>query len=124
FAALLATGAALTIGVQAIVNLGVVLGCLPTKGLRLPFVSAGGSALFAAVAGAGLVLDVSAAVVSGAPMRAVRAPAVTLARGAATRGATGGPPAGGVSAAARRRRPSGSSWRAAAPAVTSSPAWP
>ncbi|HEY8369468.1 MAG TPA: putative lipid II flippase FtsW [Thermodesulfobacteriota bacterium] len=105
FAALLATGAALTIGVQAIVNLGVVLGCLPTKGLPLPFVSAGGSALVAALACAGLLLNVSAAVRSGAPMRAVRAAAVPLARGTATRGATRRAPAGPVSPAARRRRP-------------------
>lgn len=45
FQFLLAAGAILLISLQAIVNLGVVTGCLPTKGMSLPFVSAGMSNL-------------------------------------------------------------------------------
>lgn len=42
---LLAGGCLLFISVQAVVNLGVVTGCLPTTGLPLPFISYGGSNL-------------------------------------------------------------------------------
>ena len=48
------------IGGQALVNLAVVLGMLPTKGLTLPFVSYGGSSLLTLLAGAGVLLAVSA----------------------------------------------------------------
>lgn len=41
FQFLLVTGAILTVTLQAIVNLGVVTGLLPTKGMSLPFISAG-----------------------------------------------------------------------------------
>jgi cell division protein FtsW len=41
FQYLLVAGAILLISVQAIVNLGVVTGLLPTKGMSLPFISAG-----------------------------------------------------------------------------------
>ena len=44
---------------QALVNLAVVLGLLPTKGLTLPFVSYGGSSLMTLLAGAGVLLSVS-----------------------------------------------------------------
>jgi len=47
FAALVAQGIALWIGVQAIVNMGVNMGVLPTKGLTLPLMSFGGSAIVA-----------------------------------------------------------------------------
>ncbi|MDR0481401.1 MAG: putative lipid II flippase FtsW [Gallionellaceae bacterium] len=43
FAALLAQGIGVWIGVQAIINIGVNMGVLPTKGLTLPFLSFGGS---------------------------------------------------------------------------------
>ena len=45
FPALAAQGIGLWIGVQAIINIGVNTGMLPTKGLTLPLVSFGGSAL-------------------------------------------------------------------------------
>ena len=45
YSALVAQGIGLWIGVQAIVNMGVNMGILPTKGLTLPLVSFGGSAL-------------------------------------------------------------------------------
>jgi cell division protein FtsW len=41
FQFLLATGCILLISVQAIINLGVVTGIFPTKGMSLPFISAG-----------------------------------------------------------------------------------
>ena len=44
---------------QAVVNLGVVVGVFPTKGLPLPFVSSGGSSLLVAMAAVGLLLNVS-----------------------------------------------------------------
>ena len=47
FSALVAQGIGLWIGVQAIINAGVNTGMLPTKGLTLPLVSFGGSALLA-----------------------------------------------------------------------------
>ena len=45
FAALVAQGMAVWLGVQAIINSGVNMGVLPTKGLTLPFLSYGGSGL-------------------------------------------------------------------------------
>lgn len=45
FQFLLVTGCLLLVSLQAIINLGVVTGMLPTKGMSLPFISAGGSNL-------------------------------------------------------------------------------
>ncbi len=47
FAALLAQGIAIWIGVQGIINMGVNMGLLPTKGLTLPLLSFGGSGILA-----------------------------------------------------------------------------
>jgi cell division protein FtsW len=58
FAALVAQGVGLWIGVQAIVNMGVNMGLLPTKGLTLPLLSFGGSALLANCMAIGLLLRV------------------------------------------------------------------
>jgi cell division protein FtsW len=58
---LLAFGALLSIVAQAAVNMAVVTGLIPTKGIALPFVSYGGSALVAAAAAAGLLLSVARA---------------------------------------------------------------
>ena len=45
FAALVAQGIAIWIGMQAMINIGVNMGVLPTKGLTLPFLSFGGSGM-------------------------------------------------------------------------------
>jgi len=58
FAALVAQGIGLWIAVQAIINIGVNTGMLPTKGLTLPLVSFGGSALVAACSAIGVLLRV------------------------------------------------------------------
>jgi cell division protein FtsW len=59
FAALTAFGLTAYLTTQATVNLGVVVGLLPTKGLPLPFVSFGGSSLLVAMAAVGLLLNIS-----------------------------------------------------------------
>ncbi len=58
FAGLVAQGVGLWIGVQAFINMGVAMGLLPTKGLTLPLVSYGGSALMATCVALALVLRV------------------------------------------------------------------
>lgn len=55
----LATGLTLMITVQAMVNFAVVTGMVPTKGLPLPFVSYGGSALLINMAAVGILLRIS-----------------------------------------------------------------
>ena len=56
FASLLACGTTVLIVLQAALNIGVVLGCLPTKGLALPFISYGGSAMMIVLAEVGVLL--------------------------------------------------------------------
>jgi cell division protein FtsW len=55
----LASGLTLAVVLQALINMSVVLGLLPTKGIPLPFISAGGSSLVLTLLGVGLVLNVS-----------------------------------------------------------------
>jgi cell division protein FtsW len=59
FAGLLAFGLTLVVVLGAVVNVGVVLGMLPTKGLPLPFVSYGGSAMLGAMLSAGMLVALS-----------------------------------------------------------------
>lgn len=59
FGASLALGLTTMIAVQAFVNISVVLGLMPTKGIPLPFVSAGGSSLLINLLGMGILLNVS-----------------------------------------------------------------
>ena len=55
---LLSMGALLFVILQAIINMGVVTGCLPTKGMSLPFISYGGSNLMVTFIFVGLVINV------------------------------------------------------------------
>jgi cell division protein FtsW len=55
----LAYGLTLMLSVQALVNFAVVTGLVPTKGLPLPFVSYGGSALLINMAAVGILLRIS-----------------------------------------------------------------
>ena len=59
FGSLLALGITFTISFQALINLSVAMGMLPTKGLPLPFVSLGGSALVMWMVCVGLLANVS-----------------------------------------------------------------
>lgn len=60
FARYLAGGLTLLICLQALVNMAVVLGLLPTTGLTLPLISYGGSSLVANLIAAGILLGLSA----------------------------------------------------------------
>ena len=58
FAGLVAQGVGLWIGFQAFINIGVNLGALPTKGLTLPFMSYGGSAVLLNLVAVAVVLRI------------------------------------------------------------------
>ena len=58
FQAFICWGIALWIGIQALVSIGVNLGVLPTKGLTLPLISAGGSSLIMTILAISLVLRI------------------------------------------------------------------
>ncbi len=60
FGACLAYGVGIWLGLQALVNMGVNLGVLPTKGLTLPLMSYGGGSLVVDCMALGLVLRVYA----------------------------------------------------------------
>jgi cell division protein FtsW len=59
FGCYLAYGLTIMLGLQAVINLGVVLGSLPTKGLPMPFVSFGGSSLVIDLVAVGILLSIS-----------------------------------------------------------------
>ena len=58
FAGLVAQGVGLWLGFQAFINIGVNLGALPTKGLTLPLMSYGGSAILLELIALAIVLRV------------------------------------------------------------------
>lgn len=58
FGKFLAMGLVSMIGLQAFLNMGVVTGILPTKGLPLPFISYGGTSLMMTMAAVGVLLNI------------------------------------------------------------------
>jgi cell division protein FtsW len=59
FGRYLALGITVLIVVQAFVNMSVVLGMMPTKGIPLPMISAGGSSLLSSLASLGILMNVA-----------------------------------------------------------------
>jgi cell division protein FtsW len=59
YGSLIAFGISALFGVQALINLSVVMAILPTKGLTLPFISYGGSSLLVSSAAMGILLNIS-----------------------------------------------------------------
>ncbi len=59
FGQMLAAGLTLIIVMQALLNMGVILGLLPTKGIGLPFISYGGSSMMVLLAATGLLMSLS-----------------------------------------------------------------
>lgn len=59
FGRLVTAGIIFTLGFQAVINIAIASGSLPTKGLPLPFFSFGGSSLLFTLAGLGIVMNVS-----------------------------------------------------------------
>jgi cell division protein FtsW len=59
FGTYLAAGLTLSIVLQGLINVSVVLGLLPTKGIPLPFISAGGSSLLFTLVSVGLLLNIT-----------------------------------------------------------------
>jgi cell division protein FtsW len=60
YSSYLAMGISTFIGLQVIINMGVVMGLLPTKGLTLPLLSYGGSSLVINLVSIGILLSISA----------------------------------------------------------------
>jgi cell division protein FtsW len=59
FGTLVGVGLTMMIGMQAFINMSVVTGLAPTKGIPLPFVSAGGSSLLVNLLAMGILLNIS-----------------------------------------------------------------
>lgn len=59
FGRYLALGVTVMVVVQGLINMGVVLGMMPTKGIPLPMISAGGSSLLSTLALLGILMNVS-----------------------------------------------------------------
>ncbi len=59
FGRFLATGITSMVVLQALFNISVVLGLLPTKGIPLPFISYGGTSLFVTLACVGVLLNIT-----------------------------------------------------------------
>jgi len=72
FGALLGVGLTMMVGLQALFNMCVVIGLLPTKGIPLPLVSYGGSSLVANLVAMGVLLNISQ---QASPSAASAAPA-------------------------------------------------
>jgi cell division protein FtsW len=77
FGSYLALGLTLAIGLPAAINMGVVSGILPTKGLSLPFLSYGGSSLIASMLAVGILLNISSQIKGPSGPRPVKVEAPT-----------------------------------------------
>ncbi|MBD3399125.1 MAG: putative lipid II flippase FtsW [Candidatus Coatesbacteria bacterium] len=69
FSRLTALGVTVWLGLQALINIGVVTALLPTTGLPLPFISYGGSSLVVGLAAVGLLAGVARENLAGAPSK-------------------------------------------------------
>lgn len=69
FGSLLATGIAASIGMQTVLIMCVTTGLLPTKGLPLPFISYGGTALIVMMGMAGVLANIGAQAIPPQPER-------------------------------------------------------
>jgi len=72
FCGFLAYGIGIWIGLQALVNVGVNLGVLPTKGLTLPLISSGGSSMLMTLLALGLVLRIKYELDQGSGVQRLR----------------------------------------------------
>jgi cell division protein FtsW len=70
FGLLLGTGLTFMIGFQAFINMGVVTGVLPNKGMPLPFISYGGSNLVLMIVSVGLLISISRFAREAVPQKA------------------------------------------------------
>jgi cell division protein FtsW len=59
FGRLAAAGIVMAITLQAVINIGVVTVVLPTKGIPLPFISAGGTSMLLTSAAVGILLNIA-----------------------------------------------------------------
>lgn len=59
FGMYIGVGFTVLFGMQSLINLGVTMGLLPTKGLTLPFISYGGSSLVTSLFAVGILLNIS-----------------------------------------------------------------
>jgi cell division protein FtsW len=80
FVGYLAYGLTFMISLQALINFAVVTGLIPTKGLPLPFMSYGGSALLVNMAAIGILLKISRGDYEGTPEEDANAKARRVAR--------------------------------------------
>jgi cell division protein FtsW len=71
FGRYLAAGLTLTIVCQALINLSVVLGLVPPKGIPLPFLSYGGTSLIISLAATGILLNISRHAAWGKKIQAI-----------------------------------------------------
>lgn len=65
FGSILAGGIVLTLAIQAAINIGVATVVLPTKGIPLPFISAGGTSMLLCAAAAGVLLNIAKRTAAG-----------------------------------------------------------